>query len=44
MFVGLCLCVYEFDFFGFEKSVPMCFFFLIKLPMCFCEEENKEKE
>ena len=27
MFVGLCLCVYGFDFFGFKKSVPMCVFF-----------------
>ena len=38
----MCLWVW---FSGFEKSVPMCFLFLlIKLPTCFCEEEKKEKE
>ena len=47
MFVGLCLCVSVYDqyhvFMGLRNRYP-CVFFFIKLPMCFCEEEKKEKE
>ena len=52
MFVGLCLFVSVYDryhvfmsliFWVWEIGTNGLFFFLIKLPMCFCEEEKKEK-
>ena len=52
MFVGLCLFVSMYD--RYNVFMGLIFwvweigtndlFFLIKLPMCFCEEEKKEKK